>query len=133
MTTGVLLFIAALLFVIMIHEAGHFVAAKLLGFKATKFFIGFGPTLWSFRKGETEYGVKLIPAGGFVKIVGMNPYEDIAPEDESRSYPNRPKWQRAIMIAAGPATHWPLAFLILLVTAMTIGFPTGDVTNVVSV
>jgi membrane-associated protease RseP (regulator of RpoE activity) len=133
MTTGVLLFIAALLFVIMVHEAGHFVAAKLLGFKATKFFIGFGPTVWSFTKGETEYGIKLIPAGGFVKIVGMNPYEDVAPEDEPRAYANRPKWQRAVMIAAGPATHWPLAFIILAVTAMTIGFPTGEVTNVVSV
>ena len=133
MTTGVLLFIAALLFVIMVHEAGHFIAAKLLGFKATKFFIGFGPTVWSFQKGETEYGIKLIPAGGFVKIVGMNPYEDVAPEDEPRSYPNRPKWQRAIMIAAGPATHWPLAFIILAVTAMTIGFPTGEVTNTVAV
>lgn len=132
MTTGVLIFIAALLFVIMVHEAGHFVAAKLLGFKATKFFIGFGPTLWSFRKGETEYGIKMIPAGGFVKIIGMNPYEEVAPEDEHRSYPNRPKWKRAIMIAAGPATHWPLAFLILAVAAMTVGFPTGEVTNEVA-
>ena len=133
MTFGVVLFIAALLIVIMIHEAGHFVAAKLLGFKATKFFVGFGPTLWSFRKGETEYGIKLIPAGGFVKIVGMNPYEDVAPEDEPRSYPNKPRWQRAVMIAAGPATHWPLAFVILAVAAMTIGFPTGEATNVVSI
>ena len=133
MTTGVLLFIAALLVVIMIHEAGHFIAAKLLGFKATKFFVGFGPTVWSFRKGETEYGLKLIPAGGFVKIVGMNPYEDVAPEDEPRSYPNRPRWQRAIMIAAGPATHWPLAFVILAITAMTIGFPTGEPTNTISI
>jgi len=133
MSLGVLLFIFALLFVIMVHEAGHFVAAKLLGFKATKFFIGFGPTLWSFRKGETEYGIKMIPAGGFVKIVGMNPYEDVAPEDEHRSYPNKPRWQRAIMIAAGPATHWPLAFVILAITAMTIGFPTGEPTNVVGV
>jgi len=133
MSLGVLLFIVALLFVIMVHEAGHFLAAKLLGFKATKFFIGFGPTLWSFRKGETEYGIKMIPAGGFVKIVGMNPYEDVAPEDEPRSYPNKPRWQRAIMIAAGPATHWPLAFLILVVTAMSIGFPTGEATNVVGV
>ena len=133
MNLGVLLFIAALLVVIMVHEAGHFVAAKLLGFKATKFFIGFGPTLWSFKKGETEYGVKLFPAGGFVKIVGMNPYEEVAPEDEPRAYGNRPRWQRAIMIAAGPATHWPLAFLILAVTAMTVGFPTGEATNVVSI
>ena len=133
MSTGILLFIAALLFVIMVHEAGHFVAAKLLGFKATKFFIGFGPTLWSFRKGETEYGVKLFPVGGFVKIVGMNPYEDVPPEDAPRSYPNKPRWKRAIMIAAGPATHWPLAFLILVVSAVTIGFPTGRATNVVSI
>lgn len=133
MTVGVVLFIAALLIVIMVHEAGHFTAAKLLGFKATKFFVGFGPTVWSFRKGETEYGIKLIPAGGFVKIVGMNPYEDVAPQDEPRSYPNKPRWQRAIMIAAGPATHWPLAFVILAVTAMTIGFPTGEATNVVSI
>ena len=130
MSLGVILFIAALMIVIMVHEAGHFVAAKLLGFKATKFFVGFGPTLWSFRKGETEYGVKLIPAGGFVKIVGMNPYEDIPPEDEPRSYPNKPRWQRAIMIAAGPATHWPLAFVTLLVFALTVGFPTS--TNVLS-
>ena len=133
MSLGVILFIVALLFVIMVHEAGHFIAAKLLGFKATKFFIGFGPTVWSFRKGETEYGIKLIPAGGFVKIVGMNPYEDVAPEDEPRSYPNKARWRRAIMIAAGPATHWPLAFLILAVTAMTVGFPTGEATNVVSI
>ena len=133
MSVGIILFIVALLIVIMVHEAGHFVAAKLLGFKATKFFVGFGPTLWSFRKGETEYGIKLFPAGGFVKIVGMNPYEDVAPEDEPRSYPNKPRWQRAIMIAAGPATHWPLALLILVVTAMTIGFPTGEATNTVSI
>lgn len=133
MSLGVILFIVALLVVIMVHEAGHFIAAKTLGFKATKFFVGFGPTLWSFRKGETEYGVKLFPVGGFVKIVGMNPYEDIAPEDEPRAYANKPRWQRAIMIAAGPATHWPLAFLILAVTAMTVGFPTGEATNVVSI
>src|SRR5687767_3776094 len=92
---GVLLFIVALLIVIMVHEAGHFTAAKRLGFKATKFFVGFGPTLWSRQKGETEYGVKAIPAGGFVKIVGMNPYEEVALEDESRAYSNRPRWQRA--------------------------------------
>ncbi len=129
MTFGIVLFIAALLVVIMIHEAGHFLVAKALNFKATKFFVGFGPTLWSFRKGETEYGIKAIPAGGFVKIVGMNPYEEVAPEDRSRSYPNKPRWQRALMIAAGPATHWPLAFVILLITATTIGFPTGEATN----
>lgn len=124
---GIFLFILALLVVIMIHEAGHFTAAKLLGFKATKFFVGFGPTLWSFRRGETEYGVKAIPAGGFVKIVGMNPYEDVAPEDQSRAYANRPRWQRAIVILAGPATHFPLAFIVLAILYTTSGVP--NITN----
>ncbi|MEP7055148.1 MAG: site-2 protease family protein, partial [Actinomycetota bacterium] len=68
---GVLLTIAALLVSIMLHEAGHMLTAKLFGMKVTQYFIGFGKTLWSFRRGETEYGVKAIPAGGFVKIVGM--------------------------------------------------------------
>jgi membrane-associated protease RseP (regulator of RpoE activity) len=129
---GVILFILAILVVVMIHESGHFFTAKLFDFKATKFFVGFGPTLWSTRRGETEYGIKAIPAGGFVKIVGMNPYEDVAPEDRSRSYPNKPRWQRAIVLVAGSATHWVVAFLILLVTAMTIGFPTGSASNEVA-
>lgn len=122
---GIVLFIVALLLVIMVHEAGHFVAAKALGFKATKFFVGFGPTLWSFTRGETEYGVKAIPAGGFVKIIGMNPYEEVAPEDEPRSYVNKPRWQRAIVILAGPATHFPLAFLVLFILFSSVGITTA--------
>ena len=125
MSLGIWLFILALLVVIMIHEAGHFTMAKLFNFKATKFFLGFGPTLWSFTKGETEYGVKAIPAGGFVKIVGMNPYEDVPPEDRARSYENKPAWQRAIVLVAGSATHWVVAFLLLLFAALAIGFPAG--------
>ena len=120
---GVAFFIYALLIVIMIHEAGHFTVAKLFGFKATKFFLGFGPTLWSKQKGETEYGVKAFPLGGFVKIVGMSPYEEIEPEDEPRSYPNKPKWQRALLLVAGSATHWVVAFVLLLVVGMGIGIP----------
>ena len=129
MSAGVLIFIAAILVVVMIHESGHFLAAKLFNFKATQFFVGFGPTLWSFKRGETEYGVKVLPLGGFVKILGMNPYEQVAPEEESRSYPNKPAWQRAIVLVAGSATHWVVAFVILVVAAMTIGFPTGRATT----
>ncbi|MFN2524859.1 MAG: RIP metalloprotease [Actinomycetota bacterium] len=129
MSLGVLLFIFAILTVVMVHETGHFIVAKLFGFKATKFFVGFGPTLWSFRRGETEYGIKAIPAGGFVKIIGMSPYEEIAPEDTSRSYPNKPKWQRAILLAAGSATHWVLAFMVLAIASMAIGFPTDRASN----
>jgi membrane-associated protease RseP (regulator of RpoE activity) len=132
MSFGVILFVLAILIVVMVHESGHFLVAKVFGFKATKFFVGFGPTLWSFQQGETEYGIKAIPAGGFVKIIGMNPYEEIAPEDRPRSYPNKPRWQRALLLAAGSATHWVVAFVILVVTAMTIGFPTGEATNEVA-
>ena len=130
MGVGIVWFIVAILFVIMVHEAGHFVAAKKLGFKATKFFVGFGPTLWSFHRGETEYGIKALPLGGFVKIIGMNPYEEVPPEDVSRAYPNKPRWQRAIVILAGPATHWPLAFLVLAIVALTIGYPVGATTEI---
>src|SRR5688500_13770473 len=117
----------------MIHEAGHLVAAKMFDFKATKFFIGFGPPLWSFKRGETEYGIAAIPAGGFVKIVGMNPYEEVPVDDEALSYPNMPAWQRAIVLFAGSATHFVVAFVILVVTMMTIGFPTDEATNEVAV
>ena len=68
---NILIFIAALLIVVMIHESGHFLTAKLFDFKATKFFVGFGPTLWSTQRGETEYGIKALPLGGFVKISGI--------------------------------------------------------------
>ena len=132
MSFGIFLFIAAILIVVMIHEAGHFFVAKAFDFKATKFFVGFGPTLLSTQRGETEYGVKAFPLGGFVKIVGMNPYEEVSEEDRPRSYGNKPRWQRALVLVAGSATHWVVAFLLLLVTAMAIGFPTGEATTTVS-
>ncbi|MDQ3771622.1 MAG: RIP metalloprotease [Actinomycetota bacterium] len=132
MNWGIWLFIVAILVVVMVHEAGHFSTAKFFNFKATQFFVGFGPTLFSRTKGETEYGLKALPLGGFVKIVGMNPYEEISPEDESRSYPNKPRWQRAIVLVAGSATHWPVAFVTLMIAAMAFGYPTGDASNQLS-
>jgi membrane-associated protease RseP (regulator of RpoE activity) len=74
-TLGVTLFVLALMVAIFLHEGGHFVTAKLFGMKVERFFLGFGPTLWSFRRGETEYGIKALPLGGFCKIAGMSPYE----------------------------------------------------------
>ncbi|MEA2499313.1 MAG: hypothetical protein QOH26_1718 [Actinomycetota bacterium] len=126
MNLGVWIFIVAILVVIMIHEGGHFLVAKAFGFKAPQYFLGFGPTIWSFKKGETEYGIKALPLGGFVKIAGMNPYEEVPPEDLPRAYFNKPRWQRALVIVAGSGTHFIVAFLILLVTTMTIGFPTDQ-------
>ena len=126
---GILLFILAIEVVIAIHEAGHLLMAKLFRFKATQFFIGFGPTLWSTRRGETEYGFKGLPLGGFVKIIGMNPYEEVAADDRARSYTNKPRWQRALVLVAGSATHWVVAFVLLVFASMAIGFPTGEATT----
>jgi membrane-associated protease RseP (regulator of RpoE activity) len=126
---GVWLFVAAILLVVMTHESGHFLVAKAFNFKATKFFVGFGPTLWSRQRGETEYGLKALPLGGFVKIVGINPYEEVAPADQARSYPNKPRWQRALVLLAGSATHWIVVVVVLVPTLMFIGLPTAQGSN----
>ena len=98
---------------IMLHEAGHYVAAKATGMRVERFFLFFGPTLWSFKRGETEYGVKAIPLGGYVRITGMNPEEEIPPEVAHRAYYRQPVWKRIVVIAAGPAVNIVLAFSIL--------------------
>ena len=118
---GWLFFIFAVAFSIMLHEAGHFVTAKKFHMKVTQFFLGFGQTLWSRQKGETEYGVKAIPAGGFVKIVGMTALEDVDPTDEARSFRKQPGWQRIIVLGAGSFMHFVLAFVLLFIMAVGIG------------
>jgi membrane-associated protease RseP (regulator of RpoE activity) len=122
MALGVLGFIVAVLVSVMLHEAGHFATAKLFGMKATQFFVGFGPTLWSRQKGETEYGVKAIPAGGFVKIIGMTPLEEVDAADAPRAFVNKPGWQRFIVLVAGSTTHFIIALGLLLV--FFVGWPT---------
>ncbi|HEV2790165.1 MAG TPA: M50 family metallopeptidase [Solirubrobacterales bacterium] len=98
---------------IVLHEAGHFFAAKATGMRVERFFLFFGPTIWSFKRGETEYGVKSIPLGGYVKITGMNPEEDVPPEVAHRSYYRQDVWKRIVVVAAGPAVNIVLAFAIL--------------------
>ncbi|HZD18513.1 MAG TPA: M50 family metallopeptidase [Actinomycetota bacterium] len=120
---GILLFIVALLLMIMLHEAGHFFTAKWFGIKVEEFFVGFGPRLWSFRRGETEYGIKAIPAGGYVRIAGMNPFQEPAPEDIPRTFGAKPAWQRAIVLVAGSVTHFLLAILLLASALMFVGEP----------
>jgi regulator of sigma E protease len=100
-------------FLILLHEAGHFVAAKATGMRVEGFYLFFGPTLWSFRRGETEYGVKSIPLGGYVKINGMNPEEEMPPGHEHRAYHRQKVWKRIVVAAAGPAVNIALAFVIL--------------------
>ena len=109
--------------ILMIHEGGHLVAAKAFGMKVTKYFLGFGLTLWSFQRGETEYGIKAIPAGGYVRIIGMNPLEEVSPEDEGRTYMAKPFWQKSVVVMAGIATHFVLAFVLLWIANVIVGQP----------
>jgi hypothetical protein len=97
---------------IILHEAGHFAAAKAVGMRVEKFMLFFGKPLVGFQRGETYYGIGWIPAGGFVKITGMNPHEELAPEVEHRAYFRQKVWKRLVVIAAGPAVNLVLAFLI---------------------
>ena len=123
MIAGILIFVAGIFVMILVHELGHYVAAKRFGIKVDEFFIGFGPRLWSFRRGETEYGLKALPLGGYVRIAGMNPFEEEAPEDRPRLFTSKPKRQRAVVLAAGGLTHFVLAFLLLLTFFWFVGRP----------
>lgn len=98
---------------ILLHEAGHFVAAKATGMRVEGFYLFFGPTLWSFKRGETEYGIKAIPLGGYVKINGMNPEEQMPPGEEHRAYHRQRVWKRIVVAGAGPAVNIVLAVVIL--------------------
>jgi regulator of sigma E protease len=98
---------------IVLHELGHFAAAKWVGMRVERFSLFFGKPLWSVRRGETEYGVGWLPAGGYVKITGMNPHEELADEVAPRAYFRQPVWKRLVVIGAGPLVNLVLAFLIL--------------------
>jgi len=126
---GWVIFLVALLFSVMLHESGHFVAAKHFGMKATKYFIGFGPTLWSTTRGETEYGIKALPVGGYVKIIGMTSLDEVDPEDEPRSFRQAPASQRLIVLAAGSFMHFVLAALIIFGLAVGIGIENDNTTQ----
>ncbi len=126
---GWVIFIVALLFSVMLHETGHFVTAKKFGMKVTRYFVGFGPTLWSTWRGETEYGIKALPFGGFVKIVGMTSLDEVDPEDEPRSFRRHPAWQRIVVLAAGSFMHFLLAFLLIFGLALGVGIENENTTQ----
>src|SRR6266581_802560 len=120
---GVLFFVFFVLVAIAFHEFGHFATAKAFGIKVDRFFIGFGPKLWSTRRGETEYGVSAFPIGGYVKIAGMNPLEEVSEGDRSRTFKSKPAWQRAVVLAAGSFTHFLVALLIIGAILAFVGEP----------
>ncbi len=117
---------------IILHEAGHFFAAKATGMRVERFFLFFPPKLVSIKRGETEYGIGAIPLGGFVRITGMNPDEELPPEIAARGYYHQPVWKRIVVIGAGPAVNIVLAFLILWVLAFGIQQPSQDVERIQS-
>lgn len=146
---GAVIFFALVMASIALHEVGHLVPGKIFGVKVTQYFIGFGRTLWSRRSGETEYGVKLLPLGGYVRLVGMFPpegrsdgrvrrystgpframadgaraaeYDTIGPEDDGRLFYQKKSWQKLVIMAGGPVMNILLAFVILLGVTATYG------------
>lgn len=106
-------FVVGVLIAIFMHELGHFMTARWTGMKATQFFIGFGPRLWSFRRGETEYGVRALPLGAFVRIIGMNSMDDVPATDEGRTYRTKSYPKRMLVITAGSLMHLIMAIGLL--------------------
>jgi membrane-associated protease RseP (regulator of RpoE activity) len=119
---GVVIFALGLLFSVCLHEAGHMSVAKALGMRVSRYFVGFGPTIFSFRRGETEYGLKAIPAGGFVSIDGMSPHVmDIPREHERQAFWRASPWKRTAVMLAGSATHMLLAIALLWLALSAFG------------
>ena len=108
---------------IVLHEFGHFAVAKAVGMRVERFSLFMGPLLVKVRRGETEYGIGPFPLGGYVRITGMNPHEDIPPEVLPRAYYNQPVWKRVVVILAGPAVNLLIAFVIVYALVLSAGQP----------
>ncbi|MBW3591920.1 MAG: site-2 protease family protein, partial [Actinobacteria bacterium] len=119
-----------MLVMIVFHEWGHYITAKKFGIKVEEFFVGFGPRIFSRRRGETEFGLKAILLGGYVKIAGMNPFQEVTDEERPRTFGAKPAWQRAIVLSAGSATHFILATVLFAGMFGVIGVPDRLTTTV---
>ena len=118
-----LVVVSSFVVMLVIHELGHFVVARLSGMQVTEFFIGFGPRLWSVRRGETTYGVKAIPAGAYVRITGMSSLDVVDPAVEHRTYRQQSYPKRMAVALAGSATHFAVALALLFFVYMAVGRP----------
>ena len=129
-TTGIwgLVIVLGIVLMIFLHELGHFVAAKRAGMQVTEFFIGFGPRIWSFRRGETEYGFKVVPAGAYVKIIGMHALEEVEPADEGRTYRQGRFRDRFCVVVAGVAMNFLAAIVLIWGLLALSGVPGGSIT-----
>jgi membrane-associated protease RseP (regulator of RpoE activity) len=120
---GIVLFALAILISVALHECGHMWAARGTGMKVRRYFVGFGPTLWSTRRGETEYGVKVIPLGGFCDIAGMTPVEELEPDEEDRAMFKQLTWKRVLVLFAGPGMNFAICLVLIYVIALIWGLP----------
>ncbi|WP_026453140.1 M50 family metallopeptidase [Saccharomonospora iraqiensis] len=120
---GVALFALGICVSVALHEAGHMATAKMFGMKVRRYFVGFGPTVFSFRRGETEYGLKWIPLGGFCDIAGMTALDEVKPDEAPRAMWRYKVWKRTVVLAAGSFTHFVLGFVVLYLMAVSLGLP----------
>mgnify|MGYP006104889615 FL=1 len=123
---SVLIVVLSLLIILFLHELGHYLVAKRAGMKVTEFFIGFGPRLWSFQRGETEYGIKAIPAGAYVRVIGMNNLDPVPEEDEDRTYRKAHLRNRLLLASAGSIMHFIIAIVLLYVLLVGSGIKTDE-------
>ena len=120
---GIVLFALAILISVALHECGHMWVARATGMKVRRYFVGFGPTLWSTRRGETEYGVKAIPLGGFCDIAGMTPVEELAARRADRAMYKQQTWKRVAVLFAGPGMNFVICLVLIYAIAVIWGLP----------
>jgi membrane-associated protease RseP (regulator of RpoE activity) len=120
---GIVLFALAILISVALHECGHMWVARATGMKVRRYFVGFGPTLWSTRRGETEYGLKAVPLGGFCDIAGMTSDEDLPPDEHERAMYKQSTWKRAAVLFAGPGMNFVICLVLLYGIAVIWGLP----------
>jgi membrane-associated protease RseP (regulator of RpoE activity) len=128
---GIVLFALAILISVALHECGHMGVALATGMKVRRYFVGFGPTLWSTRRGETEYGIKAIPAGGFCDIAGMTSVEELAPDEQDRAMYKQKTWKRVAVLFAGPGMNFIIGLVLIYAIAVTWGLPNLHPTAVI--
>jgi membrane-associated protease RseP (regulator of RpoE activity) len=121
--TGVALFVVCLCLSLALHEAGHLLTARAFGMRVRRYFVGRGPTVFSFRRGHTEYGLKALPIGGFCEIAGMTTLDDLTADERPRAMWRFPAWKRTVVMVSGPVTHVLLAMTVLYVMAVSTGLP----------
>lgn len=120
---GIVLFALAILISVALHECGHMWVARATGMKVRRYFVGFGPTLWSTRRGETEYGLKAVPLGGFCDIAGMTSVEELAPDEADRAMFKQATWKRVAVLFAGPGANFVICLVLLYAIALIWGLP----------